>query len=300
MKKVTVLVVVIMLVAMLVFPLSGAQKKQRNYMLVFEALSFSNQIKDAVNHFFKEVFQKGDLLILVTPAKIKGFPPDKLNVPTKQLAAEIIKILKADIASGSAKQRDLLKEMESLTLTVVRDGAQPGGVNMRNYMQLRKDLIIAKGSYEAKLTKYAKIFRRARGDNHLIMFMEREYRPIPNRDAMETLRSDPRNTGFLAAEAFQEEKFKSGFNLEQLTAEYKYTNVRFHFLYFQGKKHRTRREIQWIDNLGDAYSDFTKLSKATNGLKMTTSKPSAFVKMIRRLVVEGKVEVEVVDEKMDK
>jgi hypothetical protein len=52
-----------------------------------------------------------------------------------------------------------------------------------------------------------------------------------------------------------------------------------------------------LENSVDVYEVFTQLAKGTGGIKLTSSKTPVFVKQVD-LVVEGKVEVEVVDETM--
>jgi len=138
-----------------------------------------------------------------------------------------------------------------------------------------------------------------RGQNHLLMFLQKEFRPVPGRDTMEALRQNTSQFGFKAVEAFLGENYKTDIDYQKVGLAYKYANVRFHFLYLKGKTIRHRRGIEYIENLGDIYSIFSKIAKATDGIKLVSSKPSAFVKKVE-LIVEGKVEVEVVDEKMEK
>jgi hypothetical protein len=281
----------------------AAPKTPRNYMLVFEVTDYSSQLKEAVSHFFDNVFQPGDQLILVTPAKLVGFSRKKLAVPKKQLVANILAVLKTDIAAGSSGPRITLRNMESIVLELGRleETDLQGQIRtMERYGQLRKNLAASRISYQAKLEKYSKIFLRVRGENHLIMFLQQEFRPTPAGDAMDMLRRNPRETGFKAGEVFQGENYKSGIDYKKLIATFKYAKLRFHFLYLKAKKIKNRRDIQYIDNMGDMYSDFSKLAKATDGVKLASAKPSFFVKQIRRVVLEGKVEVEVVEESMEK
>jgi hypothetical protein len=301
MKKTLLFIVIATLAITLIQPVaSHAAQKQRNYMLVFDALDFTNQVKDTINFFFNKILQKGDLLVVFTPARVKVYSAAKLNAPKRKLASDLIKLLKNDIMNGSKKKRILLKEMENLAVTVGNEGAGPGGTNLRQYMQLRQELLNLRGSFKDKLIQYAQIFRRAgKGDNSLIMIMEREQRPIPGRDQMTALRSGSRSTAFLAVEAFEGEKFKTGFDLEELKAQFKYANIRFHLMYYQGKQRRQRSNIQWVDNLGDAYTDISTLVKTTDGLKMTTSKASKFLNLVRQITVEGKVSTEVIDQQGD-
>lgn len=277
----------------------GNQQKQRSYMLVFDVIDYTAQMKEAVTHFFNNVLQPGDQLIVVTPSKFIGFSPQKLATPKAKLINGILKQLKQDISMGTVKYRAILEPMKQLVQGL--SGASSSGLSVKqalvNYKQHRQNLFLLRQNMEQKLMRFVDVFRRVKGENHLLMFFEKEFRPIPDKDTMGRLRENP-SIAFDAAEAFVEEQYKTGLNLQRLTAGFKYAKVRFHFLYLQGKSARTRRGVDYIENSGDIYDVFTQLAKATGGIKLTSSKTSTFIKQVD-LVVEGKVEVEVVDETME-
>ena len=62
---------------------------------------------------------------------------------------------------------------------------------------------------------------------------------------------------------------------------------------------RSRQGIDYVENSGDLYNAFSNVTKATGGIKLTTATPTAFFKKVERLL-EGKVEVEVIDETVKK
>lgn len=300
MKKAIFLLYVILL---LTGSLQASGEKTRNYMLVFDMTEYTDQLSDAVKGFFKDVFQKGDQLIIVTPARMVGYSPAKLNVPRKRLTASILEILKTDINKGAASERNLLREMERAVRNIsdVNFITDIPANELARYEQMRKNLSAIRGNYREKLLNYSKIFRKVRGDNQLIMFLQPQYRPIPDKETMSWF-SSSRNREMdpdAVARAFLHENYKSNFDLKEITRIFRYASIRFHFLYMKSKKIKIRRYIQYLDNFGDLYSDFSKLAKATDGIKLTTARPSLFVRQIRRILIEGKVEVEVIDEKME-
>lgn len=275
------------------------QKIQRNYMLVFDVKEYSAQMKDALTSFFKEVLQPGDQLIVVTPSRFIGFTAQKLMTMKTQLIPTILDQLKGDVSMASVKYRTTMEEMQRIVQALSGVGTSTGlsakealityGQNRRSLQELRQGL-------EAKLLSYIDVFRRVQGENHLLMFFEQEFRPVPDDKTMGNLRASA-SIAFDAAEVFMEEQYKSGLDLQKLIAGFKYAKVRFHFLYLQGKSAKTRRGVDYIENSGDVYEIFTKLAQATGGIKTTSAKTSTFVKQVDE-VVEGKVEVEVVDETM--
>ncbi|UCH93018.1 MAG: hypothetical protein JSV88_22380 [Candidatus Aminicenantes bacterium] len=296
------LAVLFFCISVLLGPLANADAgKQRNFMLVFDVKDYSAQIKEAVTYFFDHVFQKGDQLIIVSPHRLVGFSPEKLSAPKNQLVTNILKILKEDISKSMHMYRSTLEEMTQNVRALSGSGgtSAAGGAKgiLNSYQQNRQILLTLRGNIEDRLMKYAKIFRRVKGENHLLMFLQKEVRPVPDRETMERLRQNPVQIGFQAVEVFMGEDYKTVLDFKKIETALKYARVRFHLLYLQPAELRSRRGVDFIENSGDIYSAFSNITKATDGIKLTTSNPSSFLKKIERLV-EGKVEVEVIDQEM--
>jgi hypothetical protein len=295
-----ILSLIIILVAFgLVVSLEANDKTQRNYMLVFQVNDYTVQLKEAVTHFFNDVLKPGDQLIVVTPVKLISYSAHKLNSPKKKLIDNILKILKTDISSGASRHRTILEEMKQIALAISKPYTIFSENSTNDYIRLRKDLAALKGSYEERLIKYARIFRRVRGDNHLLMFLQQEFRPIPDKETMTYLQSKGSTEVRKTTYAFTSESLNMDFDLKKIITHFKYASIRFHFLYLKGKKIKSMHLLDYIDNLGEIYSDFSKLSAATNGIKLTSSKPASFVKLIRMVVMYGTVSTEVVDQEME-
>jgi len=294
MKK---LVMILLMLALSVCLFSAGKPdpaKIRNYMLVFETTDYSSQLKDALNYFFKEVFQKGDQLIVFTPVRLYGYNPRKLTAPPKKLANDILKTLKSDISSGASRYRSTFKEMEIIAKELSEGSSNIEGV-LQTYRENRNLLNQLTGNQEQKLMKYAGIFRAVKkGENHLVMFFQEKTRPIPDRKTMDGLRGNPKY-GFKAAEILQGEMIKEEPNYDRVLAAFKYAGLKFHFLYLKQKGAKVRRGVQYVENSGDFYSTFSKICKASGGVTLTSSQPTKFLGKIERLF-EGKVEVEVVNE----
>lgn len=272
-------------------------KKNRNYILVFDVIEYSAQVKEAVNYFFNKLLLPGDQLIIVTPSRYIGFSSEKLKTPKNKLLPPLLDQLKKDISMGSVNYRTTMQEM--LRLVQGLSGASSSsGLSTKevliNYSQQRNSLSALRQNMKKKLTGYIDIFRSVKGENHVLMFFEKEFRPVPDKKIMGRLRESPA-ISFTAAEAFIEEHYKSGIDPKQLAAGYTSANIRFHFLYLQGKGAKTRRGVDYLENSGELYDIFTELAKATGGINTTSSKTSAFLKEVRD-VIKGKVEVEVISE----
>jgi hypothetical protein len=274
-------------------------KQQRNYMMVFDVIEYTPQLKNAVTHFFDNVIQPTDQLIVITPVKTYGYTSAKLSGPKKQLIAEFLKRLKTDVAAGASRYRSILNEMsqtvESLGDSMTTTLTSVKGI-LKSYRRNRQNLAALRGSYEPKLLEFATIFRRVKGDNHLLMFLQRIGRPIPDTDTLEWIRTRTRE-GSADVAVFLEENLKTDLDYHKLEAAFKYANVKFHFLYLQSKTFRKRRGIDYVDVNQDLYSIFSKLSTLTSGIKLSTAKATSFIKQVE-MVVTGTVEVEVKEEEM--
>ena len=296
-----ILMVLILIFGVLLYSQTGtAAKQQRNYMMVFDLIDYTPELKNAVTQFFDKVIQPADQLIVITPVKTYGYTSAKLSGPKKQLIAEFLKRLKTDIAEGASRYRSVLNEMrqnvedlgDSMTtvLTSVKGIAQ-------SYRRNRQNLAALRGSYETKLLEFATIFRRVKGDNHLLMFLQQIGRPIPDNDTLEWIRGSG-SDGSANVDVFLEENLKTDLDYQKLEAAFKYAGVKFHFLYLQNKKFRKRRGIDYVDTNQDLYSIFSKLSTLTNGIKLSSASAVSFIQQVE-IVVTGTVEVEVKDEKME-
>jgi len=100
-------------------------------------------------------------------------------------------------------------------------------------------------------------------------------------------------------EIFQAEDNPTKLDLPGLEQAFKYAKVRIHFLYLQGSPGQVSRFINFIDNSQDVYTGLAKLAKATDGIILSSATPVHFLKKPDQLV-EGKVEVEVIDQTMKK
>ncbi|MCP5050923.1 MAG: hypothetical protein GY940_27405 [bacterium] len=265
MKKAAILIIVLLISGMF----AHTAAKSRNYMLAFETTTYSKQLEDAVNGFLDNIFQPGDQLMVVTPMRMVKVSPKRLAASRPQLTAALFKTLKADIAAYSVQMQGIPK----------------------------RDLAIG-GYYEAKITKYADIFRKNRGDNQLMLIMGQKLHAI--RAYGYNTPPQPRDFGYKALAVSPGRKFDIKFDRKKIHSLFRYANIRFHFLYLKAQKLGNERGYAYRDETGDIYTEFTKLAKATNGIKVSSIKPVSFVKKVRRALLAGTVEVEVVDQSMKK
>ena len=272
---------------------SPAPQPTRNYMLVFQLDDYLTPVKKAVNTFFGKMLKKGDNLIVVTPARMMAFSAGKLAANKNKIMTDILTTLKADINKISAKKRTILNSMMGIAENIYRYGSSDEPT-LNSYKQYREELKALRGGLEANLMKYSQIFRQARGENHMLMMLQEEFRPTP-KDA-----SAAGTRAFRVMDAVMQEDESPMFDVEKVKAAYKYAKVRFHFLYFQDKRKPKRSSIRYVDNLRKIYEGFDDICASTNGVKLKSTNPTLFVNQVKQVVLEGKVETEVVETKMEK
>ncbi|MCP4218864.1 MAG: hypothetical protein GY765_29800 [bacterium] len=266
-----------------------SQGTQRSYMLVFEAYEYSPRAQEAVQAFLKNNLKKGDQLLIFTPKRFFGFSPQKLRGPKRKLGFEIVKILKKDITSASARYRstldNMLRTVQSLS-GAISDSESTLDASLQSYAQDREELMNMRGTARERLLKFAEIFNTVKGEKHLLLFFQEEFRPIPAKETMEALR---RNTShaFKAMEIFLGEKYGPDIKLEDVLPPLQKAGVVFHFMYLKEKKIRHSRNAAYVDNAGDFYSIFSKIAEKTGGAKLTSSKPSVFLEKVAQKV-DGK------------
>jgi hypothetical protein len=275
---------------------------RRNFMLVFDVKEYSTPIKKAVTYFINRVLQKGDRLIIASPERVMGFSPDKLKLHKEQLTRHILEILKTDISRGQLLYRNTLKEMAADVQAFGVWWGSPLDTVLESYKQHRQTLLALRGNLEERLMTFNKIFRRIKRDNrenHLLMIFQRELRPVPEKNSMDRRRRGMSSAGFRAMEIFLAKEDQTKLNLTGLEHAFKYAKVRFHFLYLLGSPERYSRSIEFVDNSRDIYTNLVKLAKTTDGIILSSPTPAHFLKKVGQLM-EGKVEVEVIDQTMKK
>jgi len=273
---------------------------QQNYMLVFDIREYSTKIEDIVKYFFENVYQKGDQVIVVTPKRFLGFSRNRLSGPKDTLIKNILKNIDQDVSPDAAQYKSILDEMKADILELNRYyWIRKATLNdvLKRYEERQNILLAPKKNIEKRLLKYSQVFRstRHKGNNHLLMIMQKETRPVPDKDILEKIRTSDKDNGFRALEVFMGEQLKIKEDLIVIEAAFKYAKVRFHLLYLPGKGIKYIEGINYIENSREVYKIYEKIAKSTDGIIMSTANPNDFFKQIAPLV-KGTVEVEVLDQ----
>ena len=272
-----------------------AAESQRNFVVFFEFLDNSSGAEDALTYIFNDMLGPDDQLIIYSPARLYSFSKTTLARPKADLIAMMKEKLRGDISQAAQNYKQVIKDMESIVrnieTSVLEIGpADPGDeLNLRNlfmrYKQSFGDLQQLRKINEAALRQIAGLFRNQRGQNHMVLLFEREFRPVPSGEALNKLRELP-IFAMQANELFASDNLKPPFNADVIGELFKQAPLTFHFLYVKSNSNFSSGAT--FENSGDIYAAFSKIAKNTGGICDTIAEPVAGLKTIMAALKEAK------------
>lgn len=255
-----------------------AGEKPKNIMLLFDIKNYNKEIDNTIDFFFKKSLGSNDQLIIMTPAnKLYSYSYKILSESRKKINEEVKDTIKKHTSISGADYRNIYTQMLSIVEEIRRDSGSRDVKNLiAAYENNRRELRMTRRIDEKLLLKFSDVFKRSQevtGDteNYIYLFFQREYRPIPDKETMNSLREN-QQVAFKAMEIFLEERTKIDFASEKIGEEFKKAKVIFNFIYINPKKFSTKR-YQLIDNSGDFYNAMTKIVELTGGKKVATTTP---------------------------
>jgi hypothetical protein len=270
-----------------------AADSQRNFVVLFEFLDNSSGVEDAVEYIFNDMLGPDDLLIIYSPVRFYSFSKTTLARPKAELISMMKEKLRGDTSQAAQGYKQVIKDMEGIVrnLETIVLGTGPAdeegdlrtlfmrySQGLGNLQQLRK-------VNEPALRQIAGLFRNQRGQNHIVLLFEREFRPVPNRDALNQLRDNP-VFAMQANELFASDNLKAPFNADAIGELFMQAPLTLHFLYVKSKSNFTAGDT--FENSGDMYAVFSKLAKTTGGVCVTIAEPVAGLKSIMAVLKEAK------------
>jgi hypothetical protein len=275
-----------------------AADSQRNFVVLYECLDNSSAVKDTVEYIFNDMLGPDDLLIIYSPVRLYSFSKTTLARPKAELISMMEEKLRGDASKAAQDYKEVIKEMASGVRTIEsmvlgEESSAPGEEgsmrDLRNlfmlYRQALGSLSQLRKVNEAALRQIGELFRKQRGQNHIILLFEREFRPIPNRDALNVLHDMP-IFGAQANELFASDNLKALFATDAIGEFFKQVPLTLHFLYIKSNSNFTTGAI--LENSADVYAAFSKIAKITGGVCETITEPVAGLKSIMTALKEAK------------
>jgi len=273
----------------------------RNIVVFFDLHESTDGLADAVEFIFNKLVGPSDQLIIRSPAGLYGFSRAKLAQPKAELIALVRDKVRSDITKGAQSYKQVINELELAVrnlegLVLPSDVPQGGGMSglpetrdlselFNFYRQALLNLTQLRKVNDASLRQLADAFRGQQGENHIIVIFEREFRPVPRREALNILADMPK-FAFQANEMFLTGGNKEPFNADALTEYFKQVNLTQHFVYLTAKKASATGNL--LENSGDIYSLFSKIAGATGGSCLATAEPVDGLKAVLKAWKEAK------------
>lgn len=271
-------VIVFILLAISLTFFAAAESRPRNLIVYFEFLDNANGVEDAVEFIFNKMLRPGDQLIIQSPERTYSFSRDTLAQPKARLIAMVQGKLRRDISRAGQGYKQVIHNLDAAAREI-EELAYPSGAIDTNkdmnelfilYRQELANLNQLRKVKDASLRTLTAAFRGREGENHLIVLFEREFRPIPKREALNVLADVPKYA-FQSNELFATGNPRQLFDVPALAAYFKQVPLAQHFIYVTSKNSLAGGNL--FENSGDMYSAFSKLAEATGGVCKTTAEP---------------------------
>lgn len=269
----------------------------RNLVVFFDFHESTDGVKDAVEFIFNKLVGPSDQLIIRSPSGIYGFSRAKLAQPKAELIALMRDKVRADITKAAQGYRlvlnDLLTAVRNIEGFVLPTDAPSSGTTetrdlgelLNMYRQGLANLNQLRKVNDASLRQLADAFRGQNGENHVIVLFEHEFRPVPRREALNIMADMPK-IAFHANEMFLTGGTKEPFDVKALADYFKQLSLTQHFIYVTTKNTSVTGNL--LENSGDIYSAFSKITAATGGIGATVAEPVAGLESILKAWKEAK------------
>ena len=261
----------------------------RNFVLLFDILSYNREAGDALTFFYTRVLAPADQLIIYTPARAYGFSKTTLAQPKRELSEAMKEKLRGDTAACGTNYKIIFNDMKNLVSDLEggqtsSSDSQAGIKNSLNmYRQNMENLRGLRKVNETLLGQILNMFKTQQGRNHMIMLYEAEFRPIPNKDTLSRLRAIP-EISFIVSELFASDDQKAPLDAGTYIDMFKEANITLHFLYIKPKDKSSVQDFK--ENSADMYDVFSRIAKATGGVVETTASPEAALRSVAKAISE--------------
>lgn len=250
----------------------------RNIIVYFEFLDNANGVEEAVSFLFQRMLRPGDQLIVQSPARTYGFSPASLARSRAELASSLQGKLRGDISRSGQGYKQVIQDLDAAALEIAELAYPTGVVDTTKdmgemfilYRQGLANLRQLRQVNASSLRRLSGAFRGQKGKNHVIVLFEREFRPIPRREALNALADMP-TYAVKANEMFSATELDPPFDVPALAGFFRNVPLTLHFVYVTSKN--TTVAGNRFESSGDIYSAFSKLAEATGGVCTATAEP---------------------------
>ncbi|MBN1197132.1 MAG: hypothetical protein JXA62_06970 [Candidatus Aminicenantes bacterium] len=255
--------------------------QRRNLIICYEIKNYDSRIRSTVNTIFNDLVRPGDNLIVYSPARVYGFSQQTLSRPKAELSKWLQEKLKADSNMAATGHRQAFSELKGLLEEMLFEAKGSDTKSLLNqYRQGLANLQAQRRINQPLLLQFAEMFAKTPGKNHVVVFFQKEFRPIPDSTMMDGFMQNV-DLAFIAREVFLEPtQQESPEKLQAVIDAFREADATMHFAYLQPGGERAPRRMELHEHSTDMYQFFSRLARETGGIALTTAKAQEMMKAL--------------------
>ncbi|HDP95629.1 MAG TPA: hypothetical protein ENN40_09755 [Candidatus Aminicenantes bacterium] len=256
---------------------------RRNLIICYEIKNYDSRIRSTVNTIFYDLIRPGDNLIVYSPARVYGFSEQTLSRPKAELSQWLQDKLKTDSNMAATGHRQAFNELKGLLEEMLFEAKGSDTKSLLNqYRQGLANLQSQRRINQPLLLQFADMFRKTPGENHVVVFFQKEFRPIPDSTMMDGFMQNV-DLAFIAREIFLEPtQHENPKKLEAVIDAFRDAGVTLNFAYLQTGSERVPRRMELHEHSTDMYQFFSRLARETGGIILTTAKAQEMMKALQK------------------
>jgi len=143
--------------------------------------------------------------------------------------------------------------------------------SLMEYKQLLGELNTLRKINEPYLLELSNALKEVKGQSHIFLFYQQEFRPIPDHQTINDL---SRNQDYQSdvLDIFESDKGVEPINVSRIKEAFADAAVTFHHIYIKQYPGRLPNLV-WKEHSMDMFDTFSELASETGGIVETTSKP---------------------------
>ncbi|MEE8605359.1 MAG: hypothetical protein V3S65_08290 [Candidatus Aminicenantaceae bacterium] len=262
------------------------ETKKRNFILIFELMSYSKNVGKAVDYFIKNVIMPGDKLILITPMERynfdTGFPSD---VTRQKISDGLRTTIRKDILKGTSEYRSLTRELQEIRNMDVPPDLKDSIAF--TYAEVLEKLRMLSCLKEDRLIGFAENLKKIEGQKHVLLFFQRRLIPTwGSFTSTQVLDNNPSYTHRI----FDFYTPRTFFDMEKVTGTFADSSISLHFIYVTERPKGSsdwmefnpaaegKEKVDWQDGTVDFYNAFKEIATATGGITESSANVNASLK----------------------
>jgi len=277
----------------------------RQFFLWFQISEYMPRIREAIEHFFANVFIPGDSLVVVTPLKAYNLRAEALALRSvEEITEQLCGIIREDTVSGNLEYRAQLRDLNEIVrlmeakageredpaqaftdevladFSVFNTGSLEEIVQM--YTIVMKNLESLRKMDEQMLLDYAEYLKNKEGQKHIFLFYQREFLPRVDANTLTEYLAqyqDQPALQFELSNLFETYNRDVPIDVERVKQAFADSSLAIHFMFLMNTADLTPG-LQLQERSEDIYGVFKQMADATGGVSESSGNPGWAFKRI--------------------